>query len=67
MSTAVFFYSFGGNSALAAQALAKKLGGQVLLEPRPDLFHGKVAVLADPTGAAVGIMEWDETQVKGGN
>lgn len=26
MSTAVFYYSFGGNSALAAQALAKKLG-----------------------------------------
>jgi len=51
----------------ASLALAKKLGGQVLLEPRPDLFHGKVAVLADPTGAAVGIMEWDETQVKGGN
>lgn len=51
----------------ASLALAKGLGGRVLLEPRADLFHGKVAVLADPTGAAIGIMEWDESQLKGGN
>jgi len=51
----------------ASLALAQKLGGRVLLEPRADLFHGKVAVLADPTGAAIGIMEWDETQTKGGD
>jgi predicted enzyme related to lactoylglutathione lyase len=51
----------------ASLSLAKKLGGQVLLEPRADLFHGKLAVLADPTGAAIGIMEWDESHLKGGD
>jgi hypothetical protein len=29
---------------------ARELGGRVLLEPRPDLRQGRVAVLADPTG-----------------
>ena len=51
----------------ASLALAKQLGGKVLLEPRADLYHGKLAVLADPTGAAIGIMEWDENQQKGGD
>jgi uncharacterized protein len=39
-------------------AQASKLGGKVLVAPRPDLAGGKVAVLADPTGAAIGILEW---------
>ena len=39
-------------------AQAKQLGGKVLIEPSPSLFNGKVAVVADPTGAAMGIMEW---------
>jgi hypothetical protein len=30
-------------------ALAKQLGGKVWIELRPDLFDGKVAVIADPT------------------
>lgn len=47
-------------------ALAGTLGGKVLLAPRPDLFDGKVAVVADPTGAAIGLMEWPEGQMKGG-
>lgn len=46
-------------------AQAKQLGGRVLLEPRPDFLDGKVAVLADPTGAAVGILEWQEGMMKG--
>jgi predicted enzyme related to lactoylglutathione lyase len=44
----------------------KDLGGKVLLEPKPELFNGKVAVIADPTGAALGIMEWQEGMTKGG-
>jgi predicted enzyme related to lactoylglutathione lyase len=44
--------------------LAKQLGGQVLLEPRPDLFEGRVAVLADPTGAAIGVLEWSPASLK---
>ena len=39
---------------------AKRLGGTVLLEPRPELFAGRVAVVADPTGAAIGLLEWSE-------
>ena len=47
-------------------ALAKQLGGKVLIEPSPKLLDGKVAVIADPTGAAIGILEWDENLLKGG-
>lgn len=47
-------------------ALAKQLGGKVLIEPKPEVFHGKVAVIADPTGAAIGIMEWQAEMLKGG-
>jgi predicted enzyme related to lactoylglutathione lyase len=37
--------------------LARQIGGKVLVEPRPELLDGKVAVIADPTGAAIGVME----------
>jgi predicted enzyme related to lactoylglutathione lyase len=47
-------------------ALTKQLGGKVLVEPKPELFDGKVAVIADPTGAAIGILEWSEGLTKGG-
>src|SRR5262249_11091303 len=46
-------------------ALAKQLGGQVRIEPKPDLLQGKAAVVSDPTGAAIGIMEWSEGLLKG--
>jgi hypothetical protein len=46
--------------------LAKQLGGRVLIEPRPGIFNGKVAVIADPTGAAIGILEWSGEVAKGG-
>jgi predicted enzyme related to lactoylglutathione lyase len=51
----------------ATVALAKQLGGQVLIEPQPNLFSGKLAVLADPTGAAIGILEWNQAAQKGGS
>jgi predicted enzyme related to lactoylglutathione lyase len=47
-------------------ALAKQLGGKVLLEPKPEVLDGKVAVIADPTGAAIGLLEWSDTFLKGG-
>jgi predicted enzyme related to lactoylglutathione lyase len=47
-------------------AKAKQLGGRVLIEPSPQALDGKVAVIADPTGAAIGIMEWQEGMLKGG-
>jgi uncharacterized protein len=45
---------------------AKRLGGKVLIEPRPELLAGKVTVIADPTGAATGLLEWSEDLLKGG-
>jgi len=47
-------------------ALAKRLGGEALLEPRPELFEGRVAVVADPTGAAIGLLEWSDALLQGG-
>lgn len=47
-------------------AKAKQLGGKVLIEPKPELSEGKVAVVADPTGAAIGLLEWSEGLLKGG-
>jgi predicted enzyme related to lactoylglutathione lyase len=46
--------------------LARQLGGKVLLEPKPELLEGKVAVVADPTGAALGLLEWNRESRKGG-
>jgi predicted enzyme related to lactoylglutathione lyase len=41
-------------------AAAKRLGGAAVLEPRTELFEGRVAVVADPTGAAIGLLEWSD-------
>lgn len=46
-------------------AQAKQLGGKALIEPKPELFGGKVAVIADPTGAAIGLLEWSDRLLKG--
>jgi predicted enzyme related to lactoylglutathione lyase len=48
-------------------ALARQLGGKILVEPSPELLDGKVAVIADPTGAGIGILEWNGELVKGGS
>jgi predicted enzyme related to lactoylglutathione lyase len=45
---------------------AKQLGGKTLIEPKPDVLDGKVAVIADPTGSAIGIMAWEPGMSKGG-
>ena len=45
---------------------AKQYGGKVLVEPNPEMLEGKVAVVADPTGAAVGLLEWSNSLLKGG-
>ena len=47
-------------------AMPKELGGKVLFAPRPEVFDGKLAVITDPTGAAIGVMEWPERMTKGG-
>jgi predicted enzyme related to lactoylglutathione lyase len=50
-----------------AAETAKKavaLGGRVLVEPRIDRHGGQLAVLADPSGAPLGIMEWTDTDTQ---
>ena len=42
-----------------AAELARGLGGRVLVEPHPDRHGDTVALLADPAGAAIGVMEWN--------
>jgi predicted enzyme related to lactoylglutathione lyase len=46
------------DARLAAER-AVELGGRVLLAPRPEIRGGKVAIVADPTGAAVAVHVWD--------
>ena len=45
-------------SRSAAQAVA--LGGRILVEPHEDRHGGQVAVVADPAGAPIGLMEWSD-------
>jgi predicted enzyme related to lactoylglutathione lyase len=43
-----------------------RAGGQVVIEPRPEIRKGKVAVFLDPLGAAVAAAEWtDEDSEEG--
>jgi predicted enzyme related to lactoylglutathione lyase len=46
-------------------AKASALGGRVLVEPRVDRHGGRVAVVADPSGAPFGLLEWVDTQSNG--
>jgi uncharacterized protein len=45
-------------------ALATSIGGRILVEPYVDRHGGKVAVIADPLGAPIGIMEWSDSDTK---
>jgi predicted enzyme related to lactoylglutathione lyase len=51
-------------SAQDATAKAISLGGKVLVPPYEDRHGGNVAVIADPAGALVGIMEWVASDTK---
>ena len=51
-------------SASDATAKAVSLGGKVLVEPFEDRHGGKIAVIADPAGAPLGVMEWSESDTK---
>jgi hypothetical protein len=37
---------------------ARAAGGRVLVEPRADLLDGSLAVIADPSGGVLGIVNW---------
>jgi uncharacterized protein len=43
---------------------AVALGGRMLVEPRVDRHGGHLAVVADPSGAPFGVMEWSDTDTK---
>ncbi len=43
--------------AAAAAEKAKALGGRVVLAPRPDLRNGSLAIVVDPTGAALALQK----------
>lgn len=44
--------------AAAAAAQASSLGGRVLLAPSPALRNGTLAIVADPSGAAIGLQKF---------
>ncbi|HVN45389.1 MAG TPA: VOC family protein [Steroidobacteraceae bacterium] len=44
---------------------ATNLGGRILVAPHADRHGGTVALLADPSGAAIGVMDWTETSPPG--
>jgi predicted enzyme related to lactoylglutathione lyase len=48
--------------AAAAARRVQALGGKVLVEPHVDRHGGKLAVVADTSGAPFGLMEWNEEQ-----
>jgi predicted enzyme related to lactoylglutathione lyase len=43
----------------ATVAKARQLGGEIVLEPRWDVVDGRVAIIADPQGAAVTVRQWE--------
>jgi len=48
--------------AETAAAKAASLGGRVVVAPHLDRHGGKVALVADPQGAVLGLMEWAESE-----
>jgi len=52
------------DDAAAMSAKVTSLGGRVLVQPWTDRHGGKVAVVADPSGAPFGLMEWTADDTK---
>ena len=51
-------------SASDTAAKVAAAGGRVLVEPHNDRHGGQVAVIADPSGAPLGVMEWTQRDSK---
>ena len=51
-------------SAADTSAKAVSLGGRVLVAPYVDRHGGNIAVIADPAGAPLGLLEWSDTDSK---
>ena len=54
----LYFVRVGDVSATLARAV--ELGGRVIVEPNSAVLDGRIAVIADPGGAPLGLMEWDD-------
>ncbi len=52
------------DSAAQMVARATQLGGRVLVQPHSDRHGGMIAVVADPQGAPVGLLEWGDDATK---
>jgi predicted enzyme related to lactoylglutathione lyase len=48
--------------AADASARAVALGGRILVEPHLDRHGARVALVADPSGALLGLMEWSDAE-----
>ena len=44
----------------ASLAQVPALGGRIVVPPAPAVLDGGIAVIADPGGAPLGLMQWDE-------
>lgn len=44
--------------AAAAAKKAEELGGRVVLAPKPEVRNGTLAIVTDPSGAAVALQQW---------
>ena len=44
----------------ATLARARRAGGRVLLEPRAHVLGGDLAIIADPLGGVVGVVNWND-------
>lgn len=52
------------NDAVTTASKAAALGGRVLVPPHEDRQGGRVALIADPDGAPVGLLEWPTGRTK---
>jgi predicted enzyme related to lactoylglutathione lyase len=53
------------NDVAATLAKVRAAGGRVLVEPRAELLDDNLAVIADPSGGVIGIVNWSPTNVAG--
>lgn len=44
---------------------ARQLGGEPMVAPSSELLDGRLAVIADPTGGVIGILEWPTEGTEG--
>lgn len=54
----LYFLRVADTGKSVARAVA--LGARVIVAPRPDLLEGRLAVVTDPVGAPVGLLQWPD-------